>query len=331
MKPALVVRGMHGLGDNIHERAIIRQLMKRSEVWLETPWPCVFYDLVAQGLHVVSKPTSLRTQAKNALREKRKFSKVRPPAAAETMLVNYPPDTVRRCGSVLAAMTHVCGCDYQNADFRLPIPEAWDMRADALVKQWRPQKPLLIYRPLSERTEWTGCAARNPLHVPYAQLVQAIRSQYFVVSVADLSEPAREWRVGVDIKADVECHAGELEFETLAALTRRAALVYTAPGFLVILAQAVETPTVAVFGGYENASSFRGGSRFAPYLGIEPIHPCNCFSHHHPCKKTINVEDATDRLKRFSHEASSRYASKPRRPADQLERPHAPVYEPRRA
>ena len=35
-KPKLYVEGMHGLGDNIHQRAVLRKLVQAYDVWLET-------------------------------------------------------------------------------------------------------------------------------------------------------------------------------------------------------------------------------------------------------------------------------------------------------
>lgn len=291
----LLVQGMHGLGDNLHQRAIIRQLMEEHEVYLETSWPCVYHDLIAAGLKLVAKDSRLRTQKKNAKREHGAFAEP-PSKPARTTRIWYPPDLVRQHGSVLGAMCAATGTEV--ADFSLPVPPAWQDRAQRWLDRWRPQKPLLIYRPLIERTEWSGCATRNPDHRAYASLLRAIRERFFVVSVADLV-PKVEWAVGEDIKPDVALHQGELDIETLAALVQRAALVYCSPGFAAPLAQAVGTPVVCVFGGYENSKSFSAGARFSRYLGIDTRHPCQCFSHVHACDKRIDLEPATRRLLEF--------------------------------
>lgn len=303
MRPIYVV-GMHGLGDNLHQRAIVRHLMKSREVWLETPWPCVYHDLVGDRLKLVNKGSRLRTQAKNALREAALFTRSPAPIRArqQTMNVSYSPDRVRAEGSVLGAMSAQCGIPV--GDFTLPIPEAWREKAARWTEQWKPSKPLLIYRPLNERTEWGGCASRNPDYESYARLIESIRHRYFVVSVADLQGGA-EWMVGRHIRGDVELHGGELDFETLAALVESAGLVFSSPGFAVILAQAVGTPVCAVFGGYENGSSFVGGAHLAPYLAVEPIKPCNCFSHRHACDKTIDMPAELKRLTRFVNEIAT--------------------------
>lgn len=300
----IYVTGMHGMGDNLHQRAVLRQLMVREPVFLETPWPCIYEDMVGPRLTLLNKNTILRTQLKNAKREAAKYSLVRIPVGARPLRISYSPQQVRDAGSVLAAMCGVAGVDYTSADFRLPVPDDWCARARVWTERWRPTKPLMIYRPLNERTEWKGCPVRNPDHRHYADLFRAIRDRYFVISVADV-QPKAEWLVGEQVQADATCHAGELDFETLAALTYSAELVFTSPGFAVILAQAVGTAAVCVFGGYEDSRSFTGGARFSPYLGIDPIHPCQCFSHTHACRKQIDMPNALRRLTEFCDENES--------------------------
>ncbi|MGY3607667.1 MULTISPECIES: glycosyltransferase family 9 protein [unclassified Bradyrhizobium] len=302
----LLIRGMHGLGDNIRQRAIVRQLMREHEVWLESSWVSIYHDLIAEGLKVIHKQTRLRTQAKNAVREQAMFSRSRPAVGTKVIAVNYPPAEVRRHGSVMAAMCAATGTDVAAADFRLPVPPAWRAKASAWLERWNPDRPFMLYRPLVDRPlDWGGCAARNPVHAAYAALFRLIRERFFVVSVADLV-PGKEWIVGERIEADAECHAGELEFETLAALTSMSALVYCSPGFAGVLAQAVGTPVSMVFGGYERSQFFFDGAKDAPVLGIDPINPCECFSHHHACRKEIDIDAARERLAIFAAAAADR-------------------------
>ena len=291
-KPPLYLQGMHGLGDNLHERAIVRKLVQTHEVWLETPWPSVFHDL---PVHLVPKATALRTQAKNAKREVGQYAHGKPPAVMPQRIW-YSHDQIRATGSFLGAMAANSVVKVVPADFRLPIPDAWQEKAQEWLDKWQPGKPLMIYRPLVERTEWAGCAQRNPDYAAYAQLAQIARKGRFLVSVADL-EPRKEWMVGQDIGADAECHRGELDFETLAALTAQARLVFCSPGFAIILAQAVETPLVAVFGGHESARLYDHGDPRCHW--IQPITPCECFSKTHACRKQIDMPRAERYLTEF--------------------------------
>ena len=306
-KSPLLVKGMHGLGDNLHQRAIIRQLLPHYDLWLESSWVAPYVDLVGQGLKIVRKPTPLRTQTKNAEREARQFAGP-PPSSASHRTIWYRPDEVRARGGVLAAMCASVGVSYEMADFRLPVPEAWLKRADDLIASFNTTKPIMVYRPLVERKEWNGCSTRNPDHSGYAALFESIRDRFFVVSLADLVDKV-EWTVGAPVKADASFHRGELDFEIMAGMFARAGLAFCSPGFAVILAQAVGTPVICTFGRYERAYSFSGGARFSPYLGIEPINPCDDFKHDDSFDKSIDLADATRRAAIFAREAEERFRS----------------------
>lgn len=287
----LLVTGMHGLGDCLHQRAIVRQLMNHDEVWLETPWPQVYHDMPA--LHLMSKGSSLRTQAKNAARNAQLFNARTAPAGSRHLKVWYAPQVVRQCGSVLGAMAATCGVAVD--DFSLPVPADWLQESEQHVKT---DKPILFYRPLVERKEWGGCASRNPDHAAYAEILARVRPGFHVVSIADL-EDGKEWLAGKGGDADSVLHAGELTFEAMAGLMKRAALALTAPGFATVLAQAVGTRSITVFGGYEDARSFSAGAQLTPSLFIEPEKPCACFSHRHACDKRIDLRKAGQHIQEF--------------------------------
>lgn len=293
----LIVQGMHGAGDNLHQRAVIRELMRDHEVWLETSWPCLYWDM--PELKLVGRGTRLRTQLKNAAREQDRFTRQAPPRGSRSVMIWYRPADVRNCGSVLKAMMKSAGVT--NADFRLPVREDWLSRADELLAKLAPTKPVMFFRPLVERAEWTGCATRNPDHRAWSELYAAIRDRFYVISIADVV-PKVEWLAGPKLDADAEFHAGELDFELLIGLAKRSALIFSSPGFAVVLGQAVGTPGVTVFGGYEDARSFSSGAAYAPWLAIEPIKPCPCFTHGHGCNKTIDMDKSKERLLSFIDE-----------------------------
>ena len=233
------------------------------------------------------------------------FEKQRPPSNAKTQRISYSPAQMKAHGSVLKAMcvTVGLGCNYETADFRLPIPAEWKLDAAKWISKWKPAKPLMIYRPPCIRPEWGGAAARNPDPAAYAALYQEIRDRFFVVSVADI-EPGKEWIApGGDLDADVKLHHGELVFETMAALFAEASMVFTTGGFPVILAQAVETPVFAVIGGYEDHTSYSAGARYSPYGWVDPINTyANC-SHSVPAgQKAINLPSAKLKLLSFVNE-----------------------------
>ena len=305
-KRDLLLRGMQGYGDCVHQRGLVRDLKARWRVHLETSAPWVYHDLYDDDFRVIlpERETRLWTQAENRKREAARYAP-RLKEYTSALQVWYRPDDVRRLGSVFAAMCLSTGTDAATADFRMPVPALWREAAAAWCREhgWNGRDPILATRPLIERPgDWTGCCARNPDFAAYNALYLAIREKFFVVSVAKL-KPNVEWQVGHAYAADAIAHHGELTFEMIAGLVDLATLCYGSPGYLIPLSQAVSRPVACVFGGYENGASFSAGSRFAPYLPIEPIEPCNCFRHDHGCRKAIDVPVMRARLIEFAHVA----------------------------
>jgi len=297
---------MHGLGDNLHQRAIIRALLKRDyHIALETSWPCVYHDLAGEDLRFIRKPVALRTQLKNALRESAKFTPGVPPHhGGRAIQISYNRTSVSGLPSrtILEGMFAAAGIqeDYAEADYRLPIPATWALEAYMLRETWKTTKPVMIYRPLVVRPEWRGSGIRNANVDQYAELVAMVRDSFFVVSLADL-EPNREWIVGPQLIADATYHRGELSFETMAAVIAKAAVLYTSSGFPAILGPAVETPTISVQGGFEPASWHADGAKFSPYLGIETLSPCLCATSActRPCTKVLDMPRARGAILEF--------------------------------
>lgn len=305
-KPALVIDGMHGMGDNLHQRAIVRQLMQAYDVWLYSSWGALYHDLIADGLKVMRKPIRLRTQMKNQTREsEQKYFTQKTPPRAPSFRFMYHGQNVTGTPShtILEAMFRCAPApaNYADADYRLPVPDEWKEPAKRLLCSINGSgKPVLIYRPLTERPEWRGGAQRNADPQVYAQLFAMIRDNFFVISVADL-QPGREWIVGPHLIADKSFHNGELPFEHLAGLYSQADLVYTSSGHGAILAPAVGKPVVSIVGGYERAAWHASGAKFAPYLGIEPINPCQCSTSMcgRACDKRTDISSAKAALTLF--------------------------------
>lgn len=302
----LLINGMHGMGDNLHQRAILRQLMEGHEVWLKTSWVSIYHDLIEEGLNVLRGPTRLRTQNKNQDREAAKFSRKPVPPFTPTITLQYSGHNVRRQPSqtILEAMCESAGMriTYARADYRLPLPDEWLRPIRDMVAKWPVNgKQIMVYRPLVERPgDWNGAAKRNADPDCYAEILRPFRDQFFIVSIADLA-PGREWTVGPVLNADVTFHGGELPFESLAALFSIADVAYTSSGFATILAPAVGTSVISVTGGYERAQWHASGARFAPYLGIESATPCGCASSACPreCAKKFDVGEAVETMGEF--------------------------------
>jgi hypothetical protein len=147
----------------------------------------------------------------------------------------------------------------------------------------------------------------------YASLFNLIRRDYHVVSICNLGDYG-ERIVGPEMPADVEFHRGELFFEELVGMYANAELAFTCAGFAPVLAQAVSTRCVVVYGGHEGFRTTNSvGAHLAPTLAIEPIRVCECHGGHyrhvdnrlvkpardHECDKTIDLVDAMSRLLEF--------------------------------
>ena len=309
IKPAIVIRAMYGLGDNIHIRAALREWVRTHEVHLEAPIVSVFHDFVADGtVKVYLRDTNLHAQKKQLELERDLFTPGAPPAHLVRRNIGYNRPDIERWGSIPRAVMGMAGIDQPplQPDFSLPLPEAWRAETRKLIATWPiGGRPLLIYRPVVLRREWDS-TARNPDPSAYAALFAELRDKFFVVSIANL-EPGKEWIVGAEQDADVKLHKGELPFQALAALWAEADLVISPAGMGVVLAQAVGTPVIAVYGRRE---SFRttdaGGAHLAPTLGIDPDETCDCHSLAHHCRKCridapkkITLEPAIERIREF--------------------------------
>jgi hypothetical protein len=292
----LVIIGMQGLGDNLHQRAILRVLMREHAVTLATCHGMLYHDLVEDGLALAFQRSHLRTQSKTQARENSLLRAALPRGARSVKIFSSPGEIIRH-GSILAAMFASAGLVMpERPDFSLPVPEAW--RA-AVRKRLPPTgRPILVHRPVVLRREWDA-RSRNPDVVAYDALFRSIRDRYFVVSVADL-DAGQEWIEGPEQQVDLAWHKGELDFAHMAGLFAEAELVFCNAGFAAILAQAVGTPVVCVYGGRESfRTTARAGAHLAPTLGIDPDRPCDCYSHRHACDKRISLGPALERLAAF--------------------------------
>lgn len=297
-KSALLVRGMWGIGDSIHQRAVVRQLMRSHDVWLETPYVSAVADLFEQGLHLShNRRTIGRIREATTPLTKAMLEQV-PPADAKLIQLTYTPETIKKYGSILAAQFASAGLEMpERPDFSMPVPEAW--RARVRERLPKHDKPLMVYRPIVLNTGWE-CPARAPDPKAYGALFQAIRNDFFVVSVASLAKD-KEWIVPPHQEVDCAFEHGELDFESLAGLFAEAALVFGNAGFVPVLAQAVGTPNIIVYGGNESFRTTNSvGRHLAPTLAIDIDKPCECHMRTHECNKTITLPPAIERVKDFA-------------------------------
>ncbi len=309
-KPPLYVRGMHGIGDNIHQRAVMKILRQTMSVTLESSWGSLYHDILAEGdFRVVGRPINLRTQFKNFQRpsEQALFSPM-PPShhVTNSIRMSYVNNACAQTpsGTITEALFRLAGIGarFHEADFRLPLKPEWEDEAASIMSKWPTEgRPILIYRPLLMRPEWTGSGVRNANIADYRAIADALHEKFFIVSVADL-EPTKEWIIGPEFPADMTFHNGDFVFEILAAIFRRANLILTSGGFAAMLGPAVETPTISILGGYEPPTWCGDGAKFSPYLVIAPNPPCFCGSSGcmKPCTKKLDLPAALAAVQAFT-------------------------------
>lgn len=301
---------MLGIGDNIHIRAAVREWAKTHFVHIEAPQVTLFHDFIAAGeAAVYLRDTNLHAQKRQLERERHLFTPGRPPPQAVRRLIGYNKPEVDRWGTITRAVVGQAGLEPpEKPDFSLPVPEAWRTKARDLVALWDiGGKPFLIYRPITLRQEWDS-AHRNADPDAYAAIFASIRERFFVVSIADLAHH-KETIVGTEQEADIKLHQGELDFETMAALFKRADLIFSPAGFAPVLAQAVGTASIPIYGRRESfATTEVGGAHLAPTLGIDPDETCDCHSLAHRCtqcrpakspKKHITLPPAIEKVRMF--------------------------------
>ncbi len=268
----LLVHGMLGLGDNIYQRAVIREVgAARDDVYLATAWPQLYADLPVKCVQV---RTRLRTQAKNAARTD--LSWHHPPTAARQMRWHY----VGQPGSILRCLSAPMRVRPRVFDLpRFPAPS---------------REPYIVVRPATVRSEWRA-ESRNP-HPGYLdRAVQALRGRFRIVSVADLQDGA-EWPAEPLPYADERYHAGELSLEQLLGLVAGAAGVVGGVGWIVPAAVAYRVPLLLVFGGW---GAHNGPARiFDAPMDVGQVQMalpdrfCMCSSARHACDKRIEDFDA---------------------------------------
>lgn len=258
---------MKGLGDNVYQRAFIKNLP--GQLYIDTPWPELLADL--PNVHFIRPQTTLRTQAKNIARN---TNWILPPGRQPTRQIRYGAE------GIIPGMTACFGV--APAEFDLPP---------------LPPSPVegryVVVRPVTVRSEWRA-DTRNPLPAYLAEATMIAKSRgYTVVSVADLQE-GQEWLVGASPYADIEFHKGELPVEQLLALVKGAAAVIGGIGWLVPAALCAKVPAWIVCGGQGgyNAPELITPKGQTNITFAVPDNFCRCRLKQHTCNKEIKNYDA---------------------------------------
>lgn len=263
----MIIRNHRGLGDNLYERAFIKNLP--GPLYLDTPWPELYQDI--PDVHFIRPQTTLRTQAKNIARH---TNWILPPGRQPTRQIRYGAE------GIIPGMNACFGV--APAEFDLPpLPTSPETGKYVVV------------RPVTVRQEWRA-DTRNPLPSYIAEAAMIAKSRgYRVVSVADLQD-GQEWLVGSEPPAHVRYHKGELPVEQLLALVQGAAAVIGGIGWIVPAALCAKVPAWIVCGGQGgyNAPELITPKGQMNITFAVPDNFCRCRLKQHGCDKRISNYDA---------------------------------------
>ena len=266
---------MHGLGDNIYQRAVVRAL--EGIHYLTTPWPQLYADL--PNIRCVRPATRLRTQSKN-------MQRAWPWAKAPASLAPRKADYVRHPGTMLEGLCSAYGVSLPQVTFDLPTFANYGGVGGS--------QPYVVIRPGTIRQEWRADGRNPKAEYLDAAARRAVAFGYRVISIADVAWP-HEWIDGQPPYADVRFHSGELNVEQCLELVRGAAAVIGGVGWLVPAAVAYHVPMLLLYGGWGGPN---GPHRiFDPRMDISTIRQvtpdrfCMCRDPLHDCDKTITNLD----------------------------------------
>ena len=274
LKPALLIRGQWGLGDNILARAFIKELAKVHTLYLETPWPEIYSDL---ELRFVRGQRSLRTQLKNIARQPP--TRWVPAPRCASRMVNYTGRELPAM-NIPRALARCFGCQ---ADWG-----SWDLPDWGLPCPVKSDLPIAVIRPATLRHEWFN-SARNPKPEYIGEIAEQLMATHTVISVADLDRD--EFLVGTAPPAHLRFHSGELAVRELLTLIRNADVIVGGVGWIVPASIALKVKCFVILGGH--------GAHNAPNVVTDPAMDlsrigfakperfCLCSNMRHDCEKTI--------------------------------------------
>lgn len=274
MNTALFIEGMFGLGDSIYQVPIVHELCRRHpHVYLRTPWPQLYS---AQGLHFVKPVTSLRTQARNATQQSKRYVTTTPR--------NY----------TLARLSYVAGQRQGVPLFRglvqsvrhlLPLTFHYNIQSRPACLS---RGNYVVIRPPTLRREWLA-PSRNPLMAYIQEAIDHLNAAGVpTIVVADIHAPEEIYDGPRPLNATEYMENGQLDLPSLLQLVYGARFVVGGVGFLAPMAMSLQTPALIVHGG---AGGWNAPAHIdAPGGHLTHLLPdqyCLCKQHHHTCNKQI--------------------------------------------
>jgi hypothetical protein len=276
---------MHGLGDNIYQRAHLISAAAAHKaqghtVYLSTPWPELFADI--ENLKCVRPKSRLRTQKINE--DASAYPWFEGDLRREpTVRLQYSPEDLARGISILKSL---------GRHFPRTAPAPMSLPAELTQRRWRlsTSRPIAFIRPPTIRSEWRNEA--RPCRPEYlAMIAERLMDTHYVISVADLVE-GQEWLAdGMEMPCHLRLDRGELSAMQMLDMARRASVIVGPVGWIAPFGIASARPTFVVLGGQaaHNSPVVIAPDGAGPgKLGFGmPDRLCNCANMRHQCDKTI--------------------------------------------
>jgi hypothetical protein len=297
------VKTMLGLGDAFAARPTIAALMRKDALAIETPWPEIFTDLIANRYcgpseSVFVKPKNLNIRCAKRNVEESKIAWVDAPAGAKRIQLSY--SLFKGCKSIPEQIAESAGVTPEWNDFFMPNQHDGEMNYDA-GHRW-PVSPLGCFRIPTIRTEYKN-AARNPFPGLVAAAVDEIGGDW--IALNDLDESEREKIEDGESCPSIpfaDAELGQLSIPTCLDLVSRARVVVTPVSWMLWAAIAYGTPTMAIWGGYCDPRYILGpiGDLLTNIKAAVPKNGhCNCFNPSHSCDKDMSVEYVREAARSF--------------------------------
>jgi len=285
---SVIITSYAGFGDNIFIYPYIKEACKKYKtVYLETPFPFLFYQL-ANVKYI--KPRACKTlktcqQIINSYPDSFWTSKDR---KAKNLPIPYYIAEFKKNGTLPEAFNRAIPIESKNIDYTIPIHPTWIKKAKKIFETFHTTKKICILKPPSNRKDWKN-NARIPDVRYFQYIIDKYKSKYFFISIADRTiDNVTEELNNIDIRFE----NGELDLYTIIGLVPLCDLVLTYNCFLFPLGIATKTKTIVIGGGYSNPAKYIDFERMdlRNLKIITPDPPCECLNRRHDCNKFIPLE-----------------------------------------
>ncbi len=273
----IYVTGMFGLGDSMYMRPIVKELVKRGPVTVETPWPFLFNDI--EDVYTTPARTNLRTQLKSMRTAQYKRPMATVPIS-QKLYLRYKGQEIQRGVTILESLARAVD---------VSLPDEIDMSIPALRGRWARRRAFI--RPVTLRKEWLN-SARAPKTEYLAQVAQWVQDDGYTSFCISDTKLKEEWVVDPPPPADYTLTKGEMPALQMLTFAAASEILIGGVGFLVPLALASKTPLFCLLGGngaYNHPSILvdpRVDSRMIGWA--TPDNFCMCTNDRHECDKTIS-------------------------------------------